>query len=80
MKLVNLDVELPKLKKLAEDKFHAGEFEKCEGILEAVKYLDNADVIKCSECSRRKFYQQGYEDGLKAHKLSDQNCIKEPFH
>lgn len=25
------------------------------------KYMD--DIPKCSECSRRKFYQNGYEDG-----------------
>lgn len=33
------------------------------------------DMEKCSECSRRKWYQRGYEDGLNADKWIP--CSKE---
>lgn len=36
--------------------------------LEKLKELKNQPKADCSECSRRKFYQQGYQDGLNADK------------
>lgn len=36
-----------------------------ESLIESQPQLDN---INCSECSRRKFYQEGYQDGLNADK------------
>ena len=54
-------------KKLLDDLIY------CEGLgrksLEAVIELIKAQPkTDCSECSRRKFYQQGYQDGLNADK------------
>ena len=38
-----------------------------QGIEEATEFIRSHmdDVPKCGECSRRKFYMQGYEDGKK---------------
>lgn len=38
-----------------------------QGIEEATEFIRSHmdDVPKCGECSRRKFYMQGYEDGRK---------------
>jgi hypothetical protein len=34
---------------------------------------ENQQKTNCSECSRRKFYQQGYEDGYKNGSKANQN-------
>ena len=43
-------------------------FEFGNKVLDHIKAMEKQPKTECSECTRRKFYQKGYQDGLNAGK------------
>ena len=64
-------VEKEKQRYFESGNFHNGNIlvERMQAMKLVMKIIANQPQIeKCADCSRRKFYQQGYQDGLNADK------------